>query len=514
MIYTSIAIFLLFIIVLWLSFQLKKLSDYKNPRKLINKIESYSHTLEDLLTTDKGRKALARLFIKEASFKGFLNDLEKRIINTDNLDDIDRIINEQYINQDTYLKKVQTWIRVHAAGLGNILFSKLNITPGITIKEIPTGIVTIEGASTSVTAFLGPFSDGPMNQATEIRSWRDFESQFGGLDSQSAASYGIRGFFLNGGRRCYVVRIARDAINQPDPEAIIGSPDNRLGLHALENVDVFNLICLPDIFNQAMHEQYTIKTEYRDILSATFRFCEKHRALFILDPPAGINTPENIITFLTNNSFLCHSHGALYFPRIMVSDPFGDLPRVTAPSGSMAGVFARLDETRGVWRAPAGIEAYLNGVTDLEYQLNENEINSLNLNDINSIRFMPNHGHVCWGAHTLLSNHPEWKYINVRRLALFIEESINQGTKWAVFEPNGEQIWSQIRQQVSSFLHTLFREGALAGSQPDQAYYVKCDDQTTSPTDIQNGVLNIEVGIAPINPANFVVLQFTHQKYV
>jgi len=273
---------------------------------------------------------------------------------------------------------------------------------------------------------------------------------------------------------------------------------------ALENVDIFNMLCFPDIFNNNMIEQLIIKDAYVKILTETFKFCERHRAFFILDSPAGISTPENIRTFLTENEILRNANGAIYFPRIIKSDQLNSKqPRTAAPSGTIAGVYARTDETRGVWKAPAGADVVLQNVTDLEYHVNDNEINLLNPIGINCLRFLANMGNVCWGARTLSSD-PEWRYISVRRLALFIEESIFRGTQWVIFEPNGENVWSQIRQSVRLFLYTIFLQGGFSGSQPDEAYYVKCDSYTTTANDIQNGILNIIVGIAPINPSQFI----------
>ena len=515
MIYITITIALLVIVVLWLSFQLKKMVELKHPKNLSKKIESYSQSLENLMKTNTGRRALTRFFINEVSFKGFLNDLENTSISTEHPEDIDRLVKELKLDEKNFMKKLPGWIQKHGKGLGNKLFYKLNINPGGHEDEDPKPHKPFEGVPTSVAAFLGPFNNGPMNEAVQIQSMNDFHIHFGGLDPQSEASYGIKDFFLNGGRKAWVVRIDRAAIDQPDPSAIIGTLDNMAGLHALENVDIFNMLCFPDIFNNNMIEQLIIKDAYVKILTETFKFCERHRAFFILDSPAGISTPENIKTFLTENEILCNANGAIYFPRIIRSNQqLGKQPRIAAPSGAMAGVYARLDHTRGVWKAPAGTEAVLNNVPDLEYHVISNDINVLNPIGINCLRQVPNQGTVCWGARTLLSSDPEWRYISVKRLALFVEESILKGTQWVVFEPNGENVWSQIRQSVRSFLYTIFLQGGFSGSQPDEAYYVKCDSYTTTASDIQNGILNIIVGIAPINPSEFLNLGIQHRMGV
>jgi len=180
----------------------------------------------------------------------------------------------------------------------------------------------------------------------------------------------------------------------------------------------------------------------------------------------------------------------------------------------MAGLFARIDGTRGVWKASAGTEATLTNVQRLDYALTENQNGVLNPLAINALRNMPNVGNVSWGARTLVgadSLASEWKYIPVRRLALFMEESLYRGLQWVVFEPNDEPLWSQIRLNVGAFMQRLFRQGAFEGATPKDAYFVKCDGETTTATDRNLGIVNIHVGFAPLKPAEFVVL-FLQQK--
>jgi phage tail sheath protein FI len=176
----------------------------------------------------------------------------------------------------------------------------------------------------------------------------------------------------------------------------------------------------------------------------------------------------------------------------------------------MAGIFARTDATRGVWKAPAGIESTLRGVQGLGYELTDGENGVLNPVGINCLRNFPVIGRVAWGARTLRGADEladEWKYIPVRRLALMIEESLFRGTKWVVFEPNDEPLWAQIRLNVGAFMNNLFRQGAFQGTRARDAYLVKCDKETTTQNDIDRGRVNIFVGFAPLKPAEFVIIQ-------
>jgi phage tail sheath protein FI len=200
---------------------------------------------------------------------------------------------------------------------------------------------------------------------------------------------------------------------------------------------------------------------------------------------------------------------AVYFPRLQITDPLTGRPRSVGASGTVAGIWARTDATRGVWKAPAGTEASILGGI-LEVKLNDADNGELNPQGVNVLRNFPIFGNVVWGARTLVGadqQASEWKYIPVRRTADFIEESLYQGLKWVVFEPNDEPLWSQIRLNVGAFMHDLFRQGAFQGTTAQDAYFVKCDKDTTTQNDIDRGIVNIVVGFAPLKPAEFVVIQ-------
>jgi phage tail sheath protein FI len=205
------------------------------------------------------------------------------------------------------------------------------------------------------------------------------------------------------------------------------------------------------------------------------------------------------------------TNAAFYFPWVHAQNPLrGNRLEAFPPSGFVAGLFARTDANRGVWKAPAGIEASLVGVKGLKEELSDYENGMLNPRAINCIRHFPMYGIVVWGARTIYgddSRGSEWKYIPVRRLALFIEESLYRGTEWVVFEPNDEPLWSQIRRSVGAFMHNLFRKGAFQGNTPGEAYLVKCDNETTTQHDINQGTVNIVVGFAPLKPAEFVIIK-------
>ena len=204
-------------------------------------------------------------------------------------------------------------------------------------------------------------------------------------------------------------------------------------------------------------------------------------------------------------------NGAIYWPPIHVADPLDDYRlRVVAPSGTIAGLYARIDGTRGIWKAPAGTEATLTNVSGLDYALTDTQNGILNPIAVNCLRAFPGYGRISWGARTLIGSDAqasEWKYVPIRRLALNIEESLYRGTKWVVFEPNDEPLWSQIRLNVGAFMHDLFRKGAFQGRSPKEAYFVKCDKETNPQDEIDRGIVNILVGFAPLKPAEFVVIQ-------
>ena len=488
--------------------------------------------------------------------------------------------------------------------------------PGVYVVEEPSGVRAITGVATSVTAFVGRARRGPVDTATTIHSWAEFERTFGGLWSESTLGHSVSDYFRHGGSTAVVVRVhkvkagdtaklalgagakqlklsaanpgtwgakltgaidldTKDttdsklfnltvadtgtgrsevfrnvSIDAASPRAVdkvlandstlveldgslpTGDPaavgttaatggtndgdpvtkseltegtdmaTNKKGLYALLDADIVNLLVIPP---------YTSGGEVDpEVTTKAVTFCEDHDAVLLMDPPASWSSKANAVTGASAASFTRSANAAVYFPRIVQPDPVrdGQLTEV-APSGAVAGVIARTDATRGVWKAPAGLDASLRGVVRLDVPLTDAEIGDLNPLGVNCLRAAPAAGHVVWGARTREGNDAlasEWKYLPVRRTGLFLKVSLYRGTQWVVFEPNDEPLWSQIRLNIGAFMNNLFRQGAFAGTTPKEAFFVKCDAETTTQDDINLGIVNIWVGWAPLKPAEFVVL--------
>lgn len=548
--------------------------------------------------------------------------------------------------------------------------------PGVYVTELPSGVRTVTGVATSVTAFVGMTRRGPVNKATVINSLADYERVFGGLYKGSTVSFAVRDFFANGGGQAVVVRLVSTGEEKPrraqvklpaappagkrtpkasgssdssgsgaagegttdapnilgltleaaevgawaddlmvtvdrepaqkiadevadqlgvkstdlfnlvvrlgdkgpqevfrnvtvaessrrvdkvllaesklvrvvvDPDTAvpastdkdkpvkvkvkgsdgaalapgdyIGSDSNDAsskheGLYALDHVDLFNLLCIPPPTLDGNTDP--------EVYQKAQTYCAERRAVLIVDPPSGmtvanaLDAPSASSEKEKNLADLnltgeAARNSVLYFPRLMQPDPTnqGRIGEFVG-CGAIAGVIARTDATRGVWKAPAGVDATLTGISGLAVNLTDAENGMLNPHGINCLRTFPGTGTVLWGARTLRgSDHlgDEYKYLPVRRLALHIEESLFRGTQWVVFEPNDEPLWAQIRLNLGAFMHNLFRQGAFQGTTARDAYFVKCDRDTTTPNDVNAGRVNILVGFAPVRPAEFVVLQ-------
>jgi phage tail sheath protein FI len=500
--------------------------------------------------------------------------------------------------------------------------------PGVYIEEIPSGVRTITGVATSITAFVGRAKRGPVNEAKVITSYADYERSFGGLDLNSAMSFTVRDFFRNGGATAVIVRLfnagsgtttatlsadnvdlqavypgawgnnlqvtvahndaatvevaaqqglavtdlfnitiedlktglREDYLNVsvvPGPRqldkvlsdlsklAVVatgftlpasrpadgeytvipadeasdgivlsandyigpGTEAAKEGLYALEQTDLFNLLCLPPDWDTTSNTSYP-----GNLLATAASYCEdERRAMLLVDPPSDWTDTDSAVTGIGAGIGTNSKNTAIFFPRIKQSNPLRDNQiEEFVPCGVVAGVFARTDSQRGVWKAPAGMEATLRGVAELTVKLTDRENGRLNPLGVNCLRAFPVIGRTIWGSRTLKGADQlasEWKYIPVRRTALFIEESLFRGTQWVVFEPNDEPLWAQIRLNVGAFMHNLFRQGAFQGTTPREAYFVKCDKETTTQNDIDRGIVNIVVGFAPLKPAEFVIIK-------
>ena len=486
--------------------------------------------------------------------------------------------------------------------------------PGVYIEEVPSGVRTITGVATSITAFVGRAVRGPVDSdpasPVRIASFADYERTFGGLSNDCPMSFAVAHYFNNGGADALIVRVthgagatpatrafgdltlsaanpglwgngvtaavdhsdgvggtlaaplfnltlvdaaasvtesvfgvsmdaasprfvtrvlegsvlARASVTAPAARpgitaatALAGGGDGvaitavqvtaagleatRRGIFALDRADLFNILCIPPFAPGDDVEA----TE----LGGALAFCKRRRALLLVDPPAATNTVAGAITFA--NSLTRDENIALFFPRVRAPNPLRDNRLESfVPCGAVAGVLARTDAARGVWKSPAGLDATLNGVSELSLRLNDSDNGQLNPLGINCLREFPTFGRVVWGARTLRgadSLASEWKYLAVRRTALFLEESLYRGTQWVVFEPNDEPLWAQIRLNAGAFMQNLFRQGAFQGRTPREAYFVKCDRETTTQNDINLGIVNIYVGFAPLKPAEFVVIK-------
>jgi phage tail sheath protein FI len=540
--------------------------------------------------------------------------------------------------------------------------------PGVYIEEVPSGVRTITGVATSITAFIGRAKRGSVNEAKAINSYADYERNFGGLDLDSSMSYSVQDYFLNGGSQAIIVRLyhpetgasappskssftvsaveleayyegswggnlraevdlnvsgevatnlglvqtdlfnltvrdtspggetekflnvsfkdsarridnvliaqsqlvrwkgsytapagaptagvdsvtekeaALKAVKAVDPvvpgdvttaEAELttelgkvkasnggdltkdddftptDAAQNKEGLYALEQADLFNLLCIPPYLTTLGNPNSDVDVS---LIADAAAYCEKRRAMLLVDSPSDWDSKTDAVAQFTD---VAEDHigtrsknSALFFPRINKPNPLRDGQLETfVPSGTIAGLFSRTDTQRGVWKAPAGMEATLKGVQSLSVPLTDDENGELNPLGVNCLRSFPVIGRIAWGSRTLRGADQlasEWKYIPVRRTALYIEESLYRGTQWVVFEPNDEPLWAQIRLNVGAFMHNLFRQGAFQGTTPRQAYFVKCDKETTTQNDIDRGIVNIVVGFAPLKPAEFVIVK-------
>jgi phage tail sheath protein FI len=514
--------------------------------------------------------------------------------------------------------------------------------PGVYIEEVPSGVRTIMGVATSITAFLGRALRGPIDEPTTINSYGDFEKKFGGLWLESTMSFAVRDFFQNGGSQAIIVRLYNEETGagaKPAKATLTvdnltlqaaypgawgnklrarvdikvrpaeGSEDDTMmfnlyvrdgetevieefrnvsvqsdhkrrvdkvleyesnlvrvssatlpttpptvsaetvddgntvwddntsptcysvatsgeasdgedleeddftgsgketakeGLYALEKADLFNILCIPPYLSAG-----DVDTS---LLEDAIPYCEKRRAFMLVDPPTTWVDKDDAKAGVDS---LCTSskNAAVFFPRLTMPNPLRDKQLEDfVPCGAVAGIFARTDAQRGVWKAPAGLEATLNGVPKLQVSLTDPEIGELNQLGVNCLKVMPGVGRLVWGSRTLKGSDrlaSEWKYIPIRRMALFLEESLYRGTQWVVFEPNDEPLWAQIRLNVGAFMHNQFRKGAFQGTSPKDAYFVKCDGETTTQNDRDQGIVNILVGFAPLKPAEFVIIKIS-----
>lgn len=374
------------------------------------------------------------------------------------------------------------------------------------IEEGRGGLQGIVGVPTSIALFAGWSARGTTDAAVRVRSFADFEREFGGPDPRSLLGYSVRHFFENGGRDAWVVRIASTVRGRAS--ATVRTPADRYFRSALlarfgqgsitDRIDIYNLLCVPGLVH--------VPT-----LAALQAECRRRRAFLVVDAAADATVERMASSATTGLAGADAASSAIYFPWVRATDPAqGGMERDFPPCGFVAGVMARTDYDRGVWKAPAGSDARLLGATGLSLRSADDENGKLNRIGVNVLRTLPLQGNVVWGARTLHGQDErasDWKYIPVRRLGLFIEDSVCRGIRQAVFEPNDEPLWSRLRLTIGEFMQALFRQGAFAGSSPREAWFVKCDRTTMTQADIDGGLACIQVGFAPLKPAEFIVLE-------
>jgi uncharacterized protein len=310
----------------------------------------------------------------------------------------------------------------------------------------------------------------------------------------------VHHFFDNGGTQARVLRVAGadGGVIAPNDAVFVQALNAAFAAGgAIDRIGAFNLICVPGLTEAGATAMLQGQAAARRAF--LIADCDEHAQASTIAASVAAKTGANA------------ANSALYFPWVIAPDPLqSGAPRALPPSGFVAGVLARIDAARGIWRRPAGSEANLKGATDLAVHLTDTQGESLNGQGINCLRQFPGRGVLVWGARTLDGSDArasEWKYVSVRRTALFLEESIWAGSEWAVFEPNDEPLWARLRLSVGNFMHGLFKQGAFQGNTPNDAYFVKCDRDTTTQDDIDRGVVNIMVGFAPLKPAEFIVVK-------
>jgi Bacteriophage tail sheath protein len=382
------------------------------------------------------------------------------------------------------------------------------LAPGVYIEEVPGSAHTIEGVSTSTGGLVGAAHAGPIDTATgPITGLSEFERNFG--EGSPLAHDGLapipcflwhaaRAFFNEGGKRLWVARVFRagtsPAGERPQAE------DFERGLAALDAIEEVAIVAAP---GSSYAGATTFGASAAAISAALIAHAERGRnRVALLDPPDGLDVAQ----VHAWRARFASNFAALYFP--WIRDPGGVL---LPPSGFVMGVYARTDIERGVWTAPGN--ATLHGVGGLEQDVDSTQQTTLNTDGINTIRSLPGRGTLVWGARTLARD-PEWKYVNVRRYLIFLEESIHRGLQWAVFEPDADPLWQGLRLAVADFLINEWRTGALKGSRPEEAFFVRCDRSTMTQGDIDNGRAICLVGVAALRPAEFIIFRVGVQTAV
>jgi phage tail sheath protein FI len=397
------------------------------------------------------------------------------------------------------------------------------LSPGVYIEEVDRGTKPIEAVGTSTAAFIGESAVGPTNEAVLVTNWAQYTRTFGDFGHSTHLAHAVYGFFNNGGTKAFICNVspktmtpeqaAKEAEKKEseakaapagkaapaaapaaaagvNPALFIGKdegPGRRTGLNVFNDIPEINLVMAPGQSEPAIQD-------------AVISHCENNKYRFAILDAAEELGKDGIAKMPKPRD---SQYAAYYFPWIQVYDPEkGNI--FVAPSGHMAGIYARSDSERGVHKAPAN--EIVRGALGLRYNITRPEQDFLNPRGINCIRNMGDRGIRVWGARTISSD-PSWRYINVRRLFLMIEQSIEIGTQWVVFEPNSETLWKRVSRDITAFLLRIYNSGALMGKTPEEAFYVKCDAETNPPEVVDAGQMVCEIGISPVKPAEFVIFR-------
>jgi phage tail sheath protein FI len=363
-------------------------------------------------------------------------------------------------------------------------------------RDIPSSNKPIEGVATSIAAFVGIAPGGPSNTPVRVRSWAQFATLYGDPDQPGHEPYAddaflahaVRGFFDNGGTCCWIVRT----------QDLAGDVAERRGLGALAAVDEITIVCVPDAVAPGRDE-----AGLRALQAALITHCENAGdRMAILDPPPALD-PRQLLEWRRGAGAHDSKHAVLYWPWLEVTEPAGGHPMLVPPSGHVAGAWCRSDVAH-----QAAEDDPLRGLATLAYDVGDDDSAKLAEAGVNSIRSFPGRGIRVWGSRTLSSD-PEWRYVPVRRLFLQIAESLDEGLRWVVFEPNNERLWARLRRSAEDFLERRRREGALAGEIPEEAYFVRCDEETNPPDLVDAGQVVCVIGIALVRPREFVSLRLS-----
>ncbi|MFC0219310.1 hypothetical protein FHS82_001514 [Pseudochelatococcus lubricantis] len=383
--------------------------------------------------------------------------------------------------------------------------------PGVYIEEKDSGTRPIQGVTTTTAAFIGRAPDPaafPL-EPKPVNSFSAFRAAFGDRSAEpNHLANAVFGFFLNGGTRCYVVNLgaqgslqaAVDALLPYDEIAMVAAP----GFSDTESAgiligscerqgDRFAIVDAPGPARVDLDALVTVG----QVAAPAVAGQDADETDAPAAPRAGLRAPASPRGF-----------GALYFPWLVVRDCLATdrkEPVLIPPSGHIAGIYARTDVQRGIFKAPANEP--VRGALGLSQHMTNAEQGKLNLASVNAIRFFTDQGIVVWGARTLAAPASNWRYVPVRRLLIFIEQSIIRSTSWVVFEPNDRPLWKSIRRDVHAFLVNLWRRGALMGATEEQAFFVKCDEETNPQENVDQGIVTIVIGVAPVKPAEFVIFE-------